>query len=205
METLARTLADGLVLIHVAFVLFVVFGGLLVLRWRWVMGLHVPAAVWGALVELFSWECPLTPLENELRHQAGQAGYAGGFIEHYVVPILYPAGLGRESHVVIGSLVVVLNALVYEWALRRSRRTATGPARSSRDQQTDLVTPLRGITGPLPFRHSAWSPDRTWSIPESEPHAGSAGLAGPRARDGENGRSSIPPHGEQPVPSPAGA
>ncbi len=101
-----------MVLIHIAFVLFVVFGGLLVVRWRWMTGLHLPAAVWGALVELFSWECPLTPLENELRHKAGQAGYEGGFVEHYFHPILYPAGLGREAHVVIGLSVVVLNALL---------------------------------------------------------------------------------------------
>jgi hypothetical protein len=128
METLARTLADSLVLLHVAFVLFVALGGLLVLRWRWVMGLHLPAAAWGALVEFFSWECPLTPLENELRHRAAQAGYEGGFIEHYLLPTLYPAGLGRGGHALIGSFVVVLNALVYWWVLRRSRGAAKGPA-----------------------------------------------------------------------------
>jgi hypothetical protein len=143
MQPLARTLADGLVLIHIAFVLFVVFGGLLVVRWRWVMGLHLPAAVWGALVELFSWQCPLTPLENELRHQAGQAGYEGGFVEHYLHPVLYPAGLGRQAHVTIGLFVVVLNALIYGWALRRSRVTAKGPAFSRREQRTGNQTLLR--------------------------------------------------------------
>jgi len=127
METLTSTLADSLVLIHVTFVLFVVFGGLLVLRWRWVMGLHLPAALWGALIEFFSWECPLTPLENELRHQAAQAGYEGGFIDHYLLPILYPVGLGAESHIVLGLFVVVLNVLIYWWALRRSRGTAKRP------------------------------------------------------------------------------
>jgi hypothetical protein len=133
METLARTLADSLVLIHLAFALFVLFGGLLVWRWRWVMGLHLPAAVWGALIEVFSWECPLTPLENELRHKAAQAGYEGGFVEHYFLPILYPAGAGRETHVIIGCLVVVLNVLIYWRVLRRFRRTAQGTAFSRRE------------------------------------------------------------------------
>jgi len=126
-ETLARTLADTLVLMHVAFVLFVVFGGLLVLRWRWVRWLHLPAAVWGALIEFFSWECPLTPLENELRHLAGQAGYEGGFIDHYLLPVLYPAGLGRETHVLIGVFVVILNALTYWWVFRGPAGRRRGP------------------------------------------------------------------------------
>jgi hypothetical protein len=92
------------------------------------MGLHIPAAVWGALVELFSWECPLTPLENALRQMAAQAGYEGSFIEHYIVPILYPAELGRGAHVVIGLFIVLLNAVAYWWILKRSRGKATGPA-----------------------------------------------------------------------------
>jgi hypothetical protein len=128
-----ETLADILVLIHLGFILFVVFGGLLVLRWRWAMGFHLPAVVWGALSEFCSWECPLTPLENKLRHQAAQAGYEGGFIEHYLLPILYPAGLGRETQVILGLFVVVLNVLIYWWVLRRARWTAKGPALSRRE------------------------------------------------------------------------
>jgi hypothetical protein len=164
METLARNLADILVLIHVAFVLFVVFGGLLVLRWRWAMALHLPAAVWGALIEFFSWECPLTPLENELRHKAAQASYEGGFIEHYLLPILYPAGLDRETQVVIGLFVVVLNALIYWWALRRSRGTAKGPAFSRREPANG--PPTRGVAGSPPAitacsRSAARNPDAT--------------------------------------------
>jgi hypothetical protein len=133
METLARTLADTLVVIHAAFVLFVVLGGLFALRWRWAMGLHLPAAIWGALIEFFCWECPLTPLENELRRKAAQAGYEGGFIDHYLLPILYPAGLGRETHVVIGLFVVILNGLIYWWVLRHSFRMAKAPALSGRE------------------------------------------------------------------------
>jgi hypothetical protein len=133
METLARALADLLVLMHLCFVLFVVFGGLFAWRWRWVIGLHLPAAVWGALIEFFSWECPLTPLENELRHKAAQTGYEGGFIEHYLLPILYPAGLGREIQILISLFVVVSNVLIYWRLLRHSRRRAKEPTVSKRE------------------------------------------------------------------------
>jgi hypothetical protein len=133
MEIRARALADLLVLMHLCFVLFVVFGGLFAWRWRWVIGLHLPAAVWGALIEFFSWECPLTPLENELRHKAAQTGYEGGFIEHYLLPILYPAGLGREIQILIGLFVVVSNVLIYWRLLRHSRRMAKEPTVSKRE------------------------------------------------------------------------
>ncbi len=132
METLARALADLLVLMHLCFVLFVVFGGLFAWRWRWVIGLHLPAAVWGALIEFFSWECPLTPLENELRHKAAQTGYEGGFIDHYLLPILYPAGLGREIQILIGLFVVVSNVLIYWRVLRCSRGMQSNVATTSR-------------------------------------------------------------------------
>jgi hypothetical protein len=118
-----RWLADGVAVLHAAFVAFVVLGGLLVLRWPRLAWFHVPAAVWGVLIEFGGWICPLTPLENALRARAGQAGYAGGFVEHYVLRVLYPEGLTREVQWVIGTVVLVLNALVYGslWMRRRRR------------------------------------------------------------------------------------
>jgi hypothetical protein len=102
-------------------VLFVVFGGLLVLRWPRLAWVHLPAAVWGALIEFAGWVCPLTPLENALRRQAGEATYTGGFIERYITPILYPDGLTRGAQVALGTLVVLINVAVYA-RLVRSRR-----------------------------------------------------------------------------------
>jgi hypothetical protein len=118
-----RWLADGVALFHAAFVLFVILGGLLVLRWPRIAWLHVPAAIWGVLIEYSGWICPLTPLENALRERAGQAGYSGGFIEHYVLGALYPAGLTREVQFVLGALVVIINGLVYGSLWMRRRRS----------------------------------------------------------------------------------
>jgi len=115
-------LADVVVLLHAGFVLFVVLGGLLVLRWPRTAWLHVPAAVWGTWIEFAGWICPLTPLENRLRARAGESGYATSFVEHYVVPVLYPAALTRELQWILGGLVVAINALVYLVVLRRARR-----------------------------------------------------------------------------------
>ena len=108
--------------LHLLFVLFVVAGGFLVLRWRPVMLLHLPAAIWGALIEFKGWICPLTPLENWLRRRGGQAGYGGGFVEHYLLPILYPSGLTRPVQIVLGGLVLAINLGVY-WMAWRRRRT----------------------------------------------------------------------------------
>ncbi|MGD8699270.1 MAG: DUF2784 domain-containing protein, partial [Gemmatimonadales bacterium] len=102
-----RLLADLVVLVHLAFVVFAVAGAVLVLRWRWVLWLHLPAVVWAALIEFAGWICPLTPLENRLRILSGGAGYRGGFIEHYLLPILYPSGLTRGVQVMLGSFVIV--------------------------------------------------------------------------------------------------
>lgn len=118
---LPRLLADLLVLVHFAFIVFVVAGGLLVWRWRRTAWLHVPAAVWGALIELRGWICPLTPLENHFRRLAGRAGYAGGFIEHYVFPIVYPSGLTPRVQVALGLAVVALNVAMYGWLIVRRR------------------------------------------------------------------------------------
>lgn len=119
---LYRILADMVVGVHALFVAFVVVGGLLALRWPWVVAVHLPAAVWGALIEFQGWVCPLTPLEKSLRAAAGEAGYQGGFIEHYLLPVLYPAGLTRGVQLVLGTLVIVVNLVIYGLLLRR--RTA---------------------------------------------------------------------------------
>lgn len=125
---LYRILADLVVLVHFAFVLFVVLGGFLVLRWPKTAWVHLPAAVWGVLIEVFGWICPLTPWENELRRRAGQAAYDGGFVEHYLLPILYPADLTREVQWVLAGLVLVVNAVVYGvWIVRRRRRAGPEP------------------------------------------------------------------------------
>jgi hypothetical protein len=116
-------LADLLVGVHALFVAFVMVGGLLALRWPWVAVLHVPAAVWGALIEFQGWICPLTPLEQSLREAAGQAGYQGGFIEHYLLPVLYPAGLTRGVQLTLGATVILVNLLVYGFLLARRRRS----------------------------------------------------------------------------------
>jgi hypothetical protein len=118
-----RILADLVVGLHLLFVLFVIAGGFLVLRWRGLMLLHLPAAAWGAVIEFKGWICPLTPLENWLRGRGGQAGYGGGFVEHYLLPILYPSGLTREVQIVLGLLVLAINLGVY-WAVWRQRRMA---------------------------------------------------------------------------------
>ena len=116
-----RALADLVLTAHLAFVLFVVLGGLLVLRWPSLARLHVPAAVWGVLIEYSGWICPLTPLENSLRVRGGAAGYSGGFIEHYIQPVLYPAGLMRSTQFVLGSAVLILNLVAYGVVISRSR------------------------------------------------------------------------------------
>ena len=117
-----RTLADLILALHLVFVLFVVLGGLLVLRWPRTSWLHIPAAIWGVLIEFTGWICPLTPLENSLRTRGGEAGYNGGFIEHYIQPLLYPAGLTRSTQVVLGSLVLALNLTAYAIMVSRMRR-----------------------------------------------------------------------------------
>jgi Protein of Unknown function (DUF2784) len=100
-----NVLADFIVFLHVGFVLFVVLGGLLVLRWPPVAWVHVPAAAWGTIVELTGWICPLTPLENWLRQQGGTHAYTGDFVARYVVPALYPEGLTREIQLLLGCAV----------------------------------------------------------------------------------------------------
>ena len=121
---LYRLLADLVVLVHSGFVLFVVLGGLLVLRWPRAAWVHLPAALWGAGIEFLGGICPLTPLENHLRRLGGEAGYTGGFVEHYVLPVLYPEGLTRGVQLVLGAFVLVLNIVVYAIAWRRRSRAS---------------------------------------------------------------------------------
>jgi hypothetical protein len=114
-------LADAVMVFHGLFVVFVVAGGLLALRWPRAAWIHLPLAVWGAWVEIGNRVCPLTPLENHLRRLAGDAGYRGGFLERYLVELVYPGGLTRPIQVALGAAVIVLNAAIYAWAWRRHR------------------------------------------------------------------------------------
>jgi len=118
-----RLAADALVAVHLGFVMFVVVGGFLLLRWPRLVWVHPAVALWGALIEFFHWTCPLTPLENHLRALAGDAGYRGGFIEHYVIPIVYPPGLSRGLQVALGIAVVLVNILAYTIYFRSKRST----------------------------------------------------------------------------------
>jgi len=113
--------------VHLLFVAFVVLGGLLVLRRPRLAWLHLPAAIWGVLIEFAGWVCPLTPLENALRARGGETGYGGGFIEHYLTAALYPAGLTREAQFVLGGIVLVLNVAVYAVLVARSRARHPAP------------------------------------------------------------------------------
>lgn len=118
-------LADLILCIHVSFVLFVVIGGLLMLRWQWVAWLHLPAAAWGAFVEFTGWICPLTPLENWLRAQGSEISSRSDFIAQYLLPVLYPGDLTQDIQLLLGTGVVVLNTAMYWWLwqLHARRRT----------------------------------------------------------------------------------
>ena len=126
-----RLLADTVVAVHLAFIAFVVVGGLLVLWRRWWAVLHLPAVAWGAWTEFTGTLCPLTPWEQALRRQAGEAGYAGGFVEHYIVPLIYPAALTPRLQLALGAFVLLLNAAIYAAVWRRQRRARVGSGRCS--------------------------------------------------------------------------
>lgn len=117
-----RLAADAVVTFHLLFIIFVQLGGLLVLRWPWAALLHLPAMAWGAAVEFLHLYCPLTPLENALRSRAGDQGYDGGFIEHYLIPLIYPAGLTPQIQLWLGGIVLLINASVYGALLVRGVR-----------------------------------------------------------------------------------
>ena len=114
-----RVLADAVVVFHLAFIAFVLAGGVLVITWRRrVAWLHLPAVAWAAYAEFTATICPLTPLENALRLRAGQSGYEGGFVEHYLIPIIYPAGLTPNAQGVLGAVVIAVNLVFYAIAWR---------------------------------------------------------------------------------------
>ena len=105
--------ANIVLVIHLGFVIYVVCGGLLILKWKWSVVFHLPAVIWGALLEFNGWICPLTPFEQWLRAAGGQQGYSGGFVEHYLLSLLYPAGLTHDVQILLGALVVLGNGAVY--------------------------------------------------------------------------------------------
>lgn len=110
---ISQLVADLTVLIHLSFILFVVLGGFLVLRWNKLIWVHLPAVIWGVWIEFSGGICPLTPLENRLRQLAGMNGYSGGFVEEYLLPIIYPAELTREMQLLIGGSVILINLVIY--------------------------------------------------------------------------------------------
>jgi hypothetical protein len=116
---LYQILADLVVLLHLLFIIFVVAGGLLALRRGWWILLHLPSMIWGVYIEFSGNICPLTPLENHFSRLAGKEGYSTDFIDHYLIPIIYPATLTREMQIFLGLLVIVINLAVYSFLLRR--------------------------------------------------------------------------------------
>ena len=119
---LSQLLADGVLLMHFAFILFVLLGGALVLYRRRVLWFHIPAVLWAAVVNLMGWVCPLTPLENALRRATGEEGYGEGFVAHYLAPLVYPEGLPEQAGVVLAMGVIAWNILVYLVVFMRWRR-----------------------------------------------------------------------------------
>jgi hypothetical protein len=118
-----RLLADLLLILHLLFIVAVVLGGFLVLRWPRLAWVHVPVVIWGFAVELSGWICPLTPVEQRLRLAAGDAGYSGGFIDHYLIPLLYPEGLTVSLRLFYAAVVAAINLAIYLYLARKFRRT----------------------------------------------------------------------------------
>jgi hypothetical protein len=117
-----RIAADVVLALHLGFIAFVVLGGLLIIRYRWIVTIHVPAAVWGAFVEISGRICPLTIWENSFRRRAGESGYADSFVEHYLLPVIYPVDLTRSIQFWIASFVIVVNIVIYAWLLYRWKK-----------------------------------------------------------------------------------
>lgn len=116
-----RLLADLTLVVHFLFIAFVIAGGFLAIRWPRLAWVHLPCAVWGALIEFAGWICPLTPLENMLRLAGGESGYAGGFVDRYLLPLIYPGGLTHEIQVILGVSAIALNVVAYTVVIRRRR------------------------------------------------------------------------------------
>ena len=113
-------LADGIVVLHLLFILFVVFGALLTIKWQWLVWIHVPAMLWGAATEFFHIVCPLTPLENSLRARSGAGGYSGDFVNQYLLPVIYPEALTSTIQWLLGGALVLFNVSVYTYLWRRN-------------------------------------------------------------------------------------
>ena len=122
-----RLAADIIVFLHLAFIVFVILGGFLSLRWPKSILFHLPAVLWGALIELTGGVCPLTPLEQQWRRMAGDSGYGGGFVDHYLIPVIYPDWLDRPTQLTLGLMVVIVNLVVYGWLVWRWRRSRHFP------------------------------------------------------------------------------
>jgi hypothetical protein len=120
---LYSALANGVLVLHATFVVFVLLGGMLTLKWRMLPWLHLPSVLWVILIEVNGWICPLTPLENRFREAAGVRGYSGGFIEHYLLPLVYPPGLTPGLQALFASIVAGVNIAVYGLLWRKRRRT----------------------------------------------------------------------------------
>ncbi|MDX2504467.1 MAG: DUF2784 domain-containing protein [Gammaproteobacteria bacterium] len=105
--------ADLLVIVHLGFIGFVILGGFMLLKWRWLIFIHLPAVLWAALLEFHGWVCPLTPMEQSLRQLGNQQGYTGGFIDHYILPVIYPPALEEELQLILGVLVILINSIFY--------------------------------------------------------------------------------------------
>jgi len=123
---LYQFLSDFVLLAHFAFIVFVLCGGLLLLRWPRLFWLHFPAVLWGVFIEVTGWVCPLTPLENYFRALAGADVYQTSFVEQYVLPIIYPAGLTPTIQLMLAAAVIMFNIIIYTWIVlerRRSKRT----------------------------------------------------------------------------------
>jgi hypothetical protein len=116
-----QLLADGVLLLHLLFILFVLLGGLLVIRWKWIAWVHLPAAIWGTGIEIIGWPCPLTSLENYLLNESSSSTYGDGFISHYLLPIIYPDGLTENIQIILGVIVIVTNLVVYSFVWQRHR------------------------------------------------------------------------------------
>lgn len=118
-----RIAADVVLALHMGFIVFVVLGGLLVFRFRWMIFVHIPAAIWGAFIEISGGICPLTIWENRFRRSAGESGYPDSFVEHYLLPIVYPAGLTRSVQFWLAGVVIAANVVIYAWVLYRWKKS----------------------------------------------------------------------------------
>lgn len=134
---LSRLAADAVLTIHLLFIVFALLDALLVIRWRWLLAVHLPAVAWAVFVEATGRICPLTYLENNLRHRAGQLGYAESFIERYLVPVIYPEHLTPTLQIALAGFVLLINAVLYGWLFSRWRRSRGKNGTASRTNRAE--------------------------------------------------------------------